>query len=266
MGGIAMLAVLALVALAAAAGPTGEGGPDAPAELISVALAALLGVLVVTVLALVAVAFYALLPGLPRQPEASLTGVAVRTVVFCVFALLVVYLGAAVIQAAGLDRVLIIGPVPPDAASVVARRAGFPWLAGLLGALGAVGALAAVTWGRRGRRDDPVAAPVAAPLSELLQRLVVDLQAPTDARGRVIAAYAQMVELFTARGHPPAVSEAPGEYLARVLPALGVGDCAAQRLRALYELARFSPHPVGEDLRGAALSALDALREELVAA
>ena len=44
-------------------------------------------------------------------------------------------------------------------------------------------------------------------------------------------------------------SDAPREYLARLEAGLGGGRAPAARLTELFERARFSPHPVGEDLR-----------------
>ena len=48
-------------------------------------------------------------------------------------------------------------------------------------------------------------------------------------------------------------------------PVLGGGRAPAARLTELFERARFSPHPVGEDLREEAIGALETLRIELEA-
>ena len=45
----------------------------------------------------------------------------------------------------------------------------------------------------------------------------------------------------------------------------GGGRAPAARLTELFERARFSPHPVGEDLREEAIGALETLRTELEA-
>jgi hypothetical protein len=58
-------------------------------------------------------------------------------------------------------------------------------------------------------------------------------------------------------------SEAPREYLSRLDAALGGGRAPAARLTGLFERARFSTHPIGEDVRGDALDALDTLRADL---
>ena len=60
-------------------------------------------------------------------------------------------------------------------------------------------------------------------------------------------------------------SDAPREYLARLEAGLGGGRAPAARLTELFERARFSPHPVGEDLRREAIGALETLRMELEA-
>jgi hypothetical protein len=166
----------------------------------------------------------------------------------------------------GLDLPAPIGAADggPDDVLRGASRRPFPWAAAAVGALATVLALAARA--RRGWRSvgaDAWPASSAAPLDEVLDRLVVDLRTVADPRAAVIADYAQMVELFRAHARPPTPAEAPGEYLARVLPDLGIGEHTAHQLRMLYELARFSPHPIRDDLRRRADAALDALREEL---
>ena len=60
-------------------------------------------------------------------------------------------------------------------------------------------------------------------------------------------------------------SDAPREYLARLEAVLGGGRVPAGRLTELFERARFSPHPVGEDVREEAIGALETLRLELEA-
>jgi hypothetical protein len=231
-------------------------------------LAFLLGTGVAGVLAALLAAVYALLPeGPPRPPERSLSHLALRTFSFVVVLLLAVYLGALLLEARGLELPALgsrAAPLPAGEATG-SQPGRFPWPTLWLGALTTAAVLAAVVVRsrspRRATADHP---PLAAPLSELLDRLVAELVSARDPRTRVVAAYAQMVDLFAAHGYPPRTSEAPGEYLGRALAELGIGGAAAHRLRVLYELARFSPHAIDEDLRDRALSALQALHEELV--
>lgn len=267
--GAASLLAIALLALAAAGGLSARAGPPAGRGLAGALLAFLLGAAVVGVVALVVTAVVALWPEGPlRPPEPSLVELGLRTLVFCLVLLAVLYLGAAVLQAGGFSAVFPQGISDADAAaaSAGAQRGPFPWRLMAVGALAAVGAFAALALRTRGARSTPLPSGVAAPLAELLDRLVEDLRLGGDPRSQVIAAYAEMVDLFTAQGYPAAASEAPGEYLQRVLPVLGLGGRPAQRLLSLYELARFSQLSIEDDLQRRAAAALAAVREELIRA
>jgi hypothetical protein len=61
-------------------------------------------------------------------------------------------------------------------------------------------------------------------------------------------------------------AEAPREYLARALPTVGAGARSVERLTALFEEAKFSPHDVDSGMKEEAIDALAALRDELRAA
>jgi Domain of unknown function (DUF4129) len=138
-----------------------------------------------------------------------------------------------------------------------------PFLAVLGAAAAAFGAFY-VAEGRRRRRlpREPL---VADELSEVLDETLEDLRAERDPRRAVIAAYARMERVLAAHGVPRRRSEAPHEYLERVLTELTGGGRAARRLTTLFERARFSPHAIDEGLRAEALDALTALRIELEA-
>jgi hypothetical protein len=86
---------------------------------------------------------------------------------------------------------------------------------------------------------------------------------PADPRAAVLAAYARMEAALASVGLGRRASEAPREYLSRLDAALGGGRAPAARLTGLFERARFSTHPIGEDVRRDALGALDDLRGEL---
>jgi hypothetical protein len=88
---------------------------------------------------------------------------------------------------------------------------------------------------------------------------------PADPRAAVLAAYARMETALASVGLARRPSDAPREYLARIEAGLGGGRRPVARLTELFERARFSPHPVGEDARGEAIGALKALRTELEA-
>jgi hypothetical protein len=93
-----------------------------------------------------------------------------------------------------------------------------------------------------------------------------DLRAEQDARRAVIAAYARMERGLAYSGLGRRQAEAPREYLARTLPAVGAGAGSVERLTALFEEAKFSPHDVDGGMKMEAIDALAALRDELRAA
>ena len=64
-------------------------------------------------------------------------------------------------------------------------------------------------------------------------------------------------------GLPRRPAEAPREYLGRVLPAVGAGAVSVERLTALFERAKFSPHAIDAAMKDEAITALEPLRDEL---
>ena len=89
------------------------------------------------------------------------------------------------------------------------------------------------------------------------------LDTPGDARGAVIAAYAAMERALAARGVVRSRAEAPREYLHRTLAATSGAERDARTLTGLFEEARFSTHPIPEQRRDLALTALSSLRGRL---
>jgi hypothetical protein len=93
-----------------------------------------------------------------------------------------------------------------------------------------------------------------------------DLLRERDPRKAVIGAYVRMERTLAARGFPRRESEAPLEYLARILGIVGGSGHSARRLTRLFERARFSPHEIDEKMRDDAIQSLIGLRAELEAA
>jgi hypothetical protein len=79
----------------------------------------------------------------------------------------------------------------------------------------------------------------------------------------VIAAYRRMEATLADAGLPRRPWEAPREYSGRAHNYLELSAGPLQTLTALFEEARFGLGEVGEPLRGRAIAALTALREEL---
>jgi hypothetical protein len=132
--------------------------------------------------------------------------------------------------------------------------------AGIAAGLVGLAAVAVVRSRRRGRTEpDSPRAAVAAGARDAMAAAAI----PADPRAAVLAAYARMEAVLDRVGLGRRASEAPREYLVRLDAALGGGRVPAARLTGLFERARFSTHPIGEDVRRDALGALDELRAEL---
>ena len=117
-------------------------------------------------------------------------------------------------------------------------------------------------------RKERAAAKQAIPAAEFaaaVERTIADLRAEPDPRRAVIAAYAQMEQALGLAGLRAELSEAPREYLGRVLPQVGAGADSVGRLTSLFERAKFSPHAIDETMKEEAISALESLRDDLQA-
>jgi hypothetical protein len=131
-------------------------------------------------------------------------------------------------------------------------------------AAGIVGLAGVALLRARRRRREPEAEPRAT-VAEGARDAAAAAAIPADPRAAVLAAYARMEAALATVGLARRPSDAPREYLARLEAGLGGGRAPAARLTELFERARFSPHPVGEDLRRDAIGALETLRAELEA-
>jgi hypothetical protein len=89
------------------------------------------------------------------------------------------------------------------------------------------------------------------------------LDAEADPRRAVIAAYRAMQQTLGEHGVARSPTEAPREYLQRVLTANQASEREAKTLTSLFEEARYSAHPIPERLREVALAALRSLQGRL---
>jgi hypothetical protein len=141
----------------------------------------------------------------------------------------------------------------------------FKWLpvflagGGALVVLGAIG-VRSLARSRRGLVEGFL---IEQQFEELLEDTLADLYAETDPRRAIIAAYARVERLFATYGLPRDPSEAPLEYLDRVLPELRASGSALRRLTGLFEWAKFSSHEVDRPMRDEAIEALVLVRDEL---
>jgi membrane protease YdiL (CAAX protease family) len=100
-------------------------------------------------------------------------------------------------------------------------------------------------------------------LAEFLDQTLDDIRGEADPRRAVIAAYARMELILSAHGLPRRPSEAPLEYLSRVLLEIRVSELAVRKLTALYERAKFSEHEIDATMKEEAIDALESLRDDL---
>jgi Domain of unknown function (DUF4129) len=132
--------------------------------------------------------------------------------------------------------------------------------------LAAIGVAAWFFVSRRRRKQFVREKAAAEALAELLEDTLDDLRAEKDPRRAVIAAYARLERTLTAHGLVRHPSEAPGEYLSRILPLLELERGSVRRLTDLFTRAKFSSHEVDAGMKDEAIDALSTVRDELRAA
>jgi Domain of unknown function (DUF4129) len=159
-----------------------------------------------------------------------------------------------------------IGRPPTVATTASGRRsAEIDWV--FAGAVGAGLLLAAfVLFGRRRRAAEDECETVEEELAAVVSDTIDDLRNEADPRRAVIAAYARMERVLDQHGFGRYPSEAPNEYLSRVLARLRVRRDAVAELTELFERAKFSPHEIDRPMKERAIAALLTVREDLQAA
>ncbi len=130
--------------------------------------------------------------------------------------------------------------------------------------VGIVGSMMLLTYRRRREEDDPEVMRVT--VAQVLSETLDDLVREPDPRKAVIGAYARMERTLAARGFPREESEAPDEYLARILAVVGASGHSVRRLTRLFERARFSEHEIDSGMKEDAIDSLSGLRAELLVA
>jgi hypothetical protein len=119
---------------------------------------------------------------------------------------------------------------------------------------------------RRREAEEEEEAGVEEELVAVVGDTIDDLRNEADPRRAVIAAYARMERVLALHGYPRHRSEAPYEYLARVLGRLRVRTGAVNDLTELFERAKFSTHEIDQPMKERAIGALVSVREDLQAA
>ncbi len=157
------------------------------------------------------------------------------------------------------------GPASAPAPRGHATSNTLTWLvAGSAAALLLVTPAAVVVRRRRARRARQALVPdAAARVGSDLRRSLADLESERDPRLAVQRAYARMEESLGEVELARARDETPTEFTARVLRVLGASAAAASDLTGLFEIARFSDHPMDEDDRKRAIASVRRVEAEV---
>jgi hypothetical protein len=131
----------------------------------------------------------------------------------------------------------------------------------LLAAVAAAALIIGVV-GRRGSRGVE-APPVGGAVTEAIDRALAELEYTDDPRRTVLVAYANMEAAFAKAGTRRKASETPEQFLRRALRERAVGLEPIARLTRLFEVARFSTHPVDQSMSVEARSLLAAVKHDL---
>jgi len=271
-----LMALLALVAVAAAghAPSSGASQPSAPTPRLLKDYLATLGLLSIPLGLLIVV--WAMLmqrvyKDVPLKSKTQLHGVPPAYIAIAVLIALIV-IG---IRFADPNREGP-GPLPPQGtAEPEPTRASDPsdpyepqfrWLPVIVVGslvLGIGGAM--VLMSVRRQRELLAATPIRETVDEVLAETLDDLRREQDPRKAVIGAYAKMERTLAARGVPRRESEAPVEYLTRILDVVSASGHSVRRLTGLFARARYSPHEIDAKMKEDAIDALTGLRAELAA-
>ncbi len=118
---------------------------------------------------------------------------------------------------------------------------------------------------RAGKAKGPAKTRLQRDLIADLRAAELELEAIEDPRLAVLACYERMQRTLERGGLPGSPADTPAEIVARVRQAGAVHGSSPERLAALFEHAKFSPHAVTEDMRREALGAVTDIREQLEA-
>jgi len=151
---------------------------------------------------------------------------------------------------------------PPSNSTAFVVPSWLPWTVLGIAAVAVIAGLV-VLWLRRPRPAAEAPEPTATRAA--VDAAIGALDAEADPRRAVIAAYGAMQRTLGEHGMVRSPTEAPREYLQRVLLASHAGEREARTLTLLFEEARYSTHPIPERLRETALASLRSLRRHLQA-
>jgi hypothetical protein len=160
-------------------------------------------------------------------------------------------------------------PAPPLAIDERPAGPASPVTTGLIGALAllaAFGSLGVVAWlslADRLQRGAPSVAPRRRDLAAVVEDSLEDLRREPDARAAIIKIYRNFERVLAAAALPRRPWQTPVEFMAAVLGNAPLPPDPIRRLTGLFEVARFSRHPVGAAERESAWRSLIEIRAAL---
>ena len=168
--------------------------------------------------------------------------------------------GGLFVGAGGLASGLLL----PDTEVLIAPAL-FNWVFGSLAVMAGLGALGLALWSALGDRlvpDGPDAdsAMPAVPLVTAVEESLDDLRAEGDPRRAIVRCYARFERVAADSGLERRPWLTPTEFMREVLARLSLPRAAVPTLTGLFELARFSHHPLGPPERDRAVDALHEIR------
>ena len=139
------------------------------------------------------------------------------------------------------------------------------WVFGSLAVMAGLGALGLALWSALGDRLDPDRedadpAMPGAPLQTAVEESLDDLRAEGDPRRAIVRCYARFERVAADSGLERRPWLTPTEFMREVLARLPLPRAAVPTLTGLFELARFSHHPLGPSERDRAVDALHEIR------
>jgi hypothetical protein len=146
----------------------------------------------------------------------------------------------------------------------VSAPAFFNWTFGILALAAGLGALGLALWvalgDRLARERDDGADEEPAPLEAAVEESLEDLRAEVDPRRAIVRCYARFERAAADSGLERKPWLTPMEFMREILARRPVPRAAVPTLTGLFELARFSHHPLGPPERDRALVALHEIR------
>jgi hypothetical protein len=179
------------------------------------------------------------------------------------------------------DRAEILGqhapPLPPSTANRApapqyAPKPASPFTTGLFGTVAVLtvfGALAFVAWlafGDRWMRRQPFDDRYRAEFAEAIDTSLDELRLEADARAAILKIYRNFERVLAVAEVPRRPWQTPIEFMRLALAKLPLPRLPVERLTQLFEIARFSRHPLGADERDSAWRSLTEIRAEIEAA